>query len=89
MSKDLQRLNAELGVEFDRYVIEHPAWALKHIPQGAKIALQIEGNAAFNTWSRRLAERTPTPGQPIVFVCIKKLSRVRSRILKADVRKAA
>jgi len=88
VSKDLQRLNAELGAEFDRYIIEHLAWALKHIPQGAKIALQIEGNAAFNTWSRRLAERTRTLGQPTVFICIKKLSPVRSRILKADMRGA-
>jgi hypothetical protein len=89
MPRDFQKLNAELGVEFDRYVFEHPAWALKHIPQGAKIALQVEGNAAFNTWSRQLAERTRTPDQPIVFVCIKKLSPVRSRILKADIRRAA
>lgn len=89
MPRDFQRLNAELGVEFDRYVIEHPAWALKHIPQEAKIALQVEGNAAFNTWSRRLAEKTRAPDQQVVFVCIKKLSPVRSRILKADVRSAA
>lgn len=49
------KLNAELGAEFDRYVAEHPAWAQKHIPHGAKVALQIEGNAAFNAWSRQLA----------------------------------
>ncbi|MDP2602071.1 MAG: hypothetical protein Q8S00_05700 [Deltaproteobacteria bacterium] len=36
-------MNAELGAEFDRYVAEHPAWAQKHVPQGAKVALQIEG----------------------------------------------
>jgi len=87
--RDFKKLNAELGVEFDRYVIEHTAWALKHIPQGAKIALQVEGNAAFNTWSRQLAEKTRAPDQQVVFVCIKKLSPVRSRILKADVRSAA
>jgi hypothetical protein len=39
MPRNFQKLNAELGAEFDRYVIAHPAWALKHIPQGAKIAL--------------------------------------------------
>jgi hypothetical protein len=89
MSRNFKKLNAELGVEFDRYVIEHPAGAQKHIPQGAKIALQIEGNVTFNAWSRRLAERTRAPGQPVVLVCIKKLAPVRSRIMKADVLKAA
>ena len=89
MSKDFQKLNAELGVEFDRYVVEHPAWAQKHIPSEAKVVLQIEGNEAFNTWTLRLAQRTRTPNQPLVFVCIKKLAPVRSRIIKAAVLKAA
>lgn len=89
MPRDFKKLNAELGMEFDQYVIEHPTWAQRHIPQGAKVALQMEGDSAFNAWSHQLAERTRTPDQPTVFVCIKKLSPVRSRILKADVRKAA
>jgi hypothetical protein len=89
MPRDFKKLNAELGAEFDRYVAEHPAWALKHIPRGAKIALQIEGNASFNAWSRQLAERTCAPDQPVVLVCIKKLAPVRSRIIKATVLKAA
>jgi hypothetical protein len=89
MTKNFQKLNAELGVEFDRYIFEHPAWAQKHILPGAKVALQIEGNTAFNAWSRRLAERTRTPDQPTIFVCIKKLAPVRSRIMKADAQRAA
>jgi hypothetical protein len=89
MSKDFKRLNAELGAEFDRYVAEHPAWAQKHIPPGAKVALQVEGNAAFNTWSRQLAKRTRGADQPVVFVRIEKLAPVRSRIIKASVLKAA
>jgi hypothetical protein len=89
MPRDFKKLNAELGMEFDRYIIEHPTWALKHIPQGAQVALQIEGNAAFNTWSRRLAEQARDPDQQVVFVWIRKLAPVRSRILKAEVRRAA
>jgi hypothetical protein len=89
MAKHFQKLNAELGVEFDRYVFEHPTWAQKNIPPGAKIALQVEGDSAFNTWSRRLAERTRTPNQSIIFVCIKKLAPIRSRIMKAEVQRAA
>ena len=89
MPKDFTRLNAELGTEFDRYVAEHPAWAQKHVPSGSKIALQIEGNATFNAWSRQLAERTRSPDQTVVLVSIKKLAPVRSRIIKATVLKAA
>ncbi len=89
MPRDFKILNADLGAEFDRYVAEHPAWAQKQIPPGAKIALQIEGNTTFNAWSRRLAERTRAPDQRVVLVCIKKLAPVRSRIIKATVLKAA
>jgi len=89
MRRNFQKLNAELGAEFDRYVAEHPAWAQKHVPQGAKVALQIEGNAAFNTWSRQLAKRMRSAKQPVVFVRIEKLAPVRSRIFKATVQKAA
>jgi hypothetical protein len=89
MSNHFQKLNAQLGIEFDRYIFEHPTWAQKHVPPGAKIALQIEGDAAFNTWSRRLAERTRVLNQPVILVCIKKLAPVRSRIMKADVQRAA
>jgi hypothetical protein len=89
MPRNFQKLNAELGAEFDRYVIEHPAWALKNIPQGARVAFQLAGNTAFNAWSQRLAERTPTLDQPIIYIHIKKLAPVRSRIMKADVRRAA
>lgn len=89
MSKDFRKLNADLGAEFDRYVAEHPAWAQKHIPRGAKIALQMEGNAAFNSWSRQLAKRTRSENQSVVFVRIEKLAPVRSRIIKATVLKAA
>jgi hypothetical protein len=89
MSKDFKKLNVELGAEFDRYIVEHPAWAQKHIPPGAKIALQMEGNAAFNAWSRQLAKRTRGSDQHVVFVCIEKLAPVRSRIIKATVLRAA
>ena len=89
MSKDFKKLNAALGAEFDRYVFEHPAWAQKHIPSGAKVALQVEGNAAFNTWSRQLAKRMRSANQAVVLVCIEKLAPVRSRIVKASVLKAA
>jgi len=87
--KDFKKLNAELGAGFDRYIVEHPTWAQKHIPPGAKVALRIEGNAAFNAWTRQLAKRTLDADQRIVFVCIEKLAPVRSRIIKATILKSA
>jgi len=85
----LQKLTAELGAEFDCYVAEHPAWAQKHIPPGATLALQTEANVAFNSWSRQLAKRTRSEKQSVVFVGIEKLASVRSRIIKETVLKAA
>ena len=89
MAKSFEKLNAELGAEFDRYVAEHPAWAQKYIPSRSKIALQIEGNTAFNEWSRQLAEPTRSAEQTLVLISIKKLAPVRSRIIKATALNAA
>jgi len=76
MGRNCQKLNAELGAEFDRYVAEHPAWAQKHVPPGAKVPLLIEGNVAFNAWSRQLAKRTRGADQPVVFIRTEKLAPV-------------
>ncbi len=40
----------------------------------------LEGAEEFNHWSREGAERQAEPGQPIVYVKIKELAPVRSRI---------
>ena len=32
MERNFKKLNAEIGAEFDKYVAEHPKWAIKHIP---------------------------------------------------------
>ena len=89
MARDFPKLNAELGVEFDRYLVEHPGWAEKQIPRGSQVVLQIEGDKAFNAWSRGLAEQTRPPDQVAVHILIKKLAPVRSRITNAAVLKAA
>jgi len=89
MPRDFKKLNAELGGEFDRYVIEHPAGHKSISCKKQKSLSKLRGDVAFNAWSRRLAERARAPDQPVVLVCIKKLSPVRSRIIKADVLRAA
>lgn len=89
MKRNFKKLNAEMGAEFDKYVVEHPKWVTTHIPRGAKVVIQIEGDSEFNSWSRRLAESTHKPGQPMVLVYIKGLAPVRSRIIKAEVEAVA
>lgn len=84
MSKAFEQLNVELSLEFFRYTIEHPDWAKKNIPDGAKVVMQLEGEEEFNSWARELAERTRQPGQAMVLIHIRQLAPIRSRILEAE-----
>lgn len=74
-----EQKNAQLVTEFDRYVIENPDFA-EAIPDGALVAMEVAGDDAFNEWSRNLAKQQAEEGQPIVYVRIKKLRAVQSRI---------
>ena len=42
-----EKKQAILVTEFDRYVMEHPDFALQ-IPHGAQIVIQVEGDEPFN-----------------------------------------
>lgn len=75
--------NAELVSEFDRYVREHPEWT-DRIPDNALVALFLEGDDEFNKWSREGALKQAEEGQPIVYVKIKRLEPVRSRIRELE-----
>jgi len=79
--------NAELVTEFDRYVLEHPEFA-DQIPDGALVAMLLEGDEAFNRWSREGAAKQAEAGQLIVYVKIKQLEPVRSRIKAVELAKA-
>jgi len=85
MSKAFEQLNVDLSMEFFRFVIEHPDWAEKNIPNSAKVVMQLEGEEQFNTWARELTEHTRQPDQPVVLVHIRQLAPIRSRILEAEV----
>ena len=80
----LERRHAILVTEFDRYVVEHPEFAVK-IPQNAQIVLQVEGDEEYNGWSRQLAERQREPDQIVVYVKVKGLKPAKSRLLKPEV----
>lgn len=80
----LEKKHSILVAEFDRYVVEHPDFAEK-IPQNVQIVLQVEGDEEYNKWSRQLAERQRETGQSIVYVKIKGLKPVKSRLIEPEV----
>jgi len=73
----LEKKNAILMAEFDRYVMEHPKFAAK-IPRNAQVVLQVEGDEDYNAWSRKVAERQRELGQPVIHVHIKGLKPARA-----------
>jgi len=75
----LQTRNSLLGMEFDRYVREHPEFAEK-IPDNAQVILLLEGDEEFNNWSTRVGREQAERGQPLIYVMIKKLGPAHSRI---------
>ncbi len=75
----MEEKNAELVYEFDQYVVEHPEFA-DDIPNNAVVAMQLEGDSVFNAWSKKLAESQAEKDQPIIYVKIRKLMPVHSRI---------
>ena len=80
----LERKHAILVTEFDRYVVEHPEFAV-NIPRNARIVLQVEGDEQHNEWSMQLAERQREPDQRVVYVKVKGLKPAKSRLLRPEV----
>ena len=78
-----EQRNAELVTEFDRYVREHADFA-ERIPDNALMAMLVEGDEAFNRWSQEGAKRQAEKEQPIVYVKIKRIQPIRSRIQEIE-----
>jgi hypothetical protein len=79
-----EQKNAQLITEFDRYIIENPSYA-DSIPDGALVAMQVEGDDAFNEWSRAVAQKQTEKGQQVVYITIKKIRPVKSRIEELEI----
>jgi len=75
----MERKNTDLIKEFNRYIREHPEFA-DGIPNNAIVIMQLEGDEEFNRWSLELAESHAEKGQPVVYVRIKRIKPIRSRI---------
>ncbi len=79
--------NLDLLFEFEKYVLEHPRFAAR-IPDNALIVMQVEGDEEFNQWSRKLAQAQADKNQPVVYIIVKQLAAVRSRIRKLQLQQA-
>ncbi|MDZ7288574.1 MAG: hypothetical protein ONB44_02280 [candidate division KSB1 bacterium] len=79
-----EQKNVQLVTEFDRYIIQNPEFA-EAIPNGALVVMEMEGDDAFNEWSHRMAQQQAEMGQPVVYVRIKKLRQVQSRIEELEI----
>jgi hypothetical protein len=80
----MERKNTELIKEFNAYIREHPDFA-ESIPNNAIVIMQLEGDEEFNKWSREMAGSQAEKGQPLVYIKIKKIRPIRSRIEELEV----
>ena len=78
-----ERKNSLLGIEFDRYVMEHTEFR-ERIPDNAHVILLIDGDEEFNEWSNQVGRKQAEDGQPIIFITIKKLGQIHSRIKELE-----
>lgn len=69
--------------EFDRFIFENPEFA-DSIPDRALVAMQLEEEDEFNRWSRNLAQKQAEKAQKIVFINIKKMRPIQTRIEKLE-----
>ena len=74
-----EKKNTDLIREFNRYVREHPEFG-DSIPRGTIVAIQLEGDDDYNAWSSKLAESMAEEGQLVIYVRIKRINPLRSRI---------
>jgi len=80
----MERKNTDLVKEFNSYVREHPEFT-DDIPNNAIVIMQLEGDEEFNRWSLKLAKNHAENGSPVIYVRIKKMRPVRSRIQELEV----
>jgi hypothetical protein len=86
--KELVRKNLLLGVEFDKYLIEHPA-LIEKIPQGAYVVLLPEYDPELFRANMRLARKRIKEGEKVVFVRVEKLAPPpKSRLIRPRIEMA-
>lgn len=79
--KELTYKNLVLGIEFDKYLVDHPD-ILDKIPNKSTVVLLPEYDRELYTANLKLAKKSISNGEKVVFVRIKKLAPPRSRIIR-------
>lgn len=77
--EDLFKKNHVLGVEFDRYLLEHPE-VLERIPEEAEIFFLPEEDPELSQENLKIAEKRKEQGKAVLLVRIGRLSPPRSRL---------
>jgi len=77
--EDLFKKNHILGVEFDRYLLEHPE-VLEQIPEDAEIYFLPEDDPELSEENIKMAEAHKVSGKKVVLVKIGRLTPPRSRL---------
>jgi len=70
--KELTEKNISLGIEFSKYIFEHPEIE-DEIPKKAQVVLLPEYDEELSAYNLRIAEKQREKGQPVVYVKIEKL----------------
>ncbi len=82
--KDLAYKNLALGVEFDKYVVDHPE-IVDEIPDDSHVIFLPEYDRELYKANVKLAKKSIAAGEKVVFVRIKKLAPLKSRIVRPKV----
>ncbi len=77
--EDLFRKNHVLGVEFDRYLLEHPE-LIEQIPEGAEVFFLPEDDPDLFEENLKLAKEKRISSGRVVMVKIGRLTPPRSRL---------
>ncbi|GAX62966.1 hypothetical protein SCALIN_C45_0124 [Candidatus Scalindua japonica] len=80
----MEKKNTDLIKEFNRYMREHPDIA-ESIPNNAVIIMQLEGDEGFNKWSNKMAREHMEKDQSVVYIRIKKIKPLISRIEELEI----
>lgn len=79
--KELAYKNLALGLEFDKYLVEHPE-ILNRIPNRSTLVLLPEYDRELYKANLKAAQEKIAEGGQVVFVRIKKLAPPKSRIIR-------
>ena len=73
--------NLALGVEFDKYLVQHPE-ILAKIPDKSTMFFLPEYDRELYTANLKLAKKSISNGEKVIFVRINKLAPLKSRITR-------